>query len=59
MIQLYIDPRCPFCVRVTDHLEARGIALFDRIESEDFTAIEGLPLLRLVRELARLGVVIP
>lgn len=26
MIQLYIDPRCPFCVRVTDHLEARGIA---------------------------------
>lgn len=26
MIQLYFDPRCPFCVRVIDHLEARGIA---------------------------------
>jgi glutathione S-transferase len=26
MIQLYFDPICPFCVRVLDHLAARGVA---------------------------------
>ena len=36
-------------------LERRGIALFDRIESADFTAIVGLPLLRLSRVLEELG----
>ena len=25
MLQLYIDPSCPFCVKVTDHLERHGI----------------------------------
>ena len=25
MIQLYIDPGCPFCVMVTDHLERNEI----------------------------------
>lgn len=32
-------------------LEQHGIALFDRIETEDSTAIVGLPLIRLRREL--------
>ena len=36
-------------------LEQRGIALFDRIESADFTAIVGLPLMRLARVLEELG----
>jgi len=36
-------------------LERRGIALFDRIESADFTAIVGLPLMRLSRVLEELG----
>lgn len=37
-------------------IEQRGIALFDRIETEDHTAIVGLPLMRLARELEGLGI---
>lgn len=36
-------------------LEGRGIALFERIDSADHTAIIGLPLMQLSRELADLG----
>jgi len=36
-------------------LEQRGIALFDRIESADHTAIIGLPLMRLARVLEGFG----
>lgn len=36
-------------------IEAGGIALFERIEGEDFTAIVGLPLLTVVRLLAKAG----
>jgi septum formation protein len=32
-------------------LEKHGIALFDSIECDDFTAIQGVPLMRLAREL--------
>jgi septum formation protein len=37
-------------------LEASGIGLFERIESADWTAVEGLPLLELASVLRRLGV---
>ena len=37
-------------------IESRGVALFERIEGEDATAIVGLPLLRLTRMLAGFGV---
>jgi septum formation protein len=40
-------------------LEARGIVLFDRIESDDHTAITGLPMIALVSILRELGFVIP
>lgn len=40
-------------------LEARGITLFERIETEDYTAIVGLPLIALTNLLKRLGYVIP
>jgi septum formation protein len=40
-------------------LEERGIVLFDRIETEDHTAITGLPLLRLTTILRSLGFVVP
>jgi len=40
-------------------LERGGIALFERIESQDHTAITGLPLLALVGILAELGVDAP
>lgn len=36
-------------------VESLGIALFERIESEDFTAIEGLPLLATVAMIRKLG----
>jgi 7-methyl-GTP pyrophosphatase len=40
-------------------LEARGIALFERIESRDHTAITGLPLIALTTILRGLGYRIP
>jgi septum formation protein len=40
-------------------IEGRGIVLFERIESEDQTAITGLPLIALTTILRRLGMAIP
>ncbi|MHB1558274.1 MAG: Maf family protein [Isosphaeraceae bacterium] len=40
-------------------LESRGIVLFDRIESDDHSAITGLPLMSLVTILQGLGFPIP
>ena len=40
-------------------LEARGIALFSRIESEDHSAVTGLPLIALCTMLASLGFPVP
>ena len=40
-------------------LESRGIALFERIESDDHTAIVGLPLIALTTILKRCGYEIP
>lgn len=54
-LERYVDVDQPFDCAGSYRLEARGIALFERIESEDHTAIVGLPLLRLVRELVALG----
>jgi septum formation protein len=40
-------------------LEERGITLFDRIETQDYTAILGMPLIALTTLLRRLGHAIP
>ncbi len=40
-------------------IESRGITLFERIQSEDQTAITGLPLIALVSILTQLGFEIP
>ncbi|MBL8733332.1 MAG: Maf family protein, partial [Planctomycetes bacterium] len=40
-------------------IEGLGISLFERIDSQDQTAIIGLPLLRLGCELRRLGLRLP
>ncbi len=40
-------------------IEERGITLFDRIETQDFTAITGLPLIALTSLLRRLGYTVP
>lgn len=33
------------------HIESQGIRLFEKIETEDFNAIEGLPLIRVINQL--------
>jgi len=40
-------------------IESRGIALFERIETDDFTAIIGLPLIALVDVLRLCGLTLP
>ena len=40
-------------------LETRGIALFEKIESADQTAIVGLPLMALVEALSNFGFELP
>jgi septum formation protein len=40
-------------------LEEAGVALFERVQTDDYNAITGLPLLSLVRILSGLGVAIP
>ena len=40
-------------------IESLGISLFDRAESNDPTAIEGLPLVGLCRLLREIGIAVP
>ena len=40
-------------------IESLGIALFDRIESENHTAIMGLPLLAITKMLNAWGIAVP
>jgi len=58
-IERYVDVDQPFDCAGSYKIEARGIALFDRIETQDFTAITGLPLIRLSLHLRELGFSIP
>lgn len=58
-IERYVTADDPIDCAGSYKLESRGIVLFDRIESDDQTAITGLPLVALVANLERLGFVIP
>ncbi len=58
-IARYVDADGPLDCAGSYRLESRGIALFERVTSNDHTAIVGLPLLALVRLLAKLRVVLP
>ena len=49
----------PFDCAGSYKIEGLGIGLFDAIAGDDQTAIVGLPLLRLCRELRALGVAVP
>lgn len=40
-------------------IEAAGITLFERIETDDFTAITGLPLIQLTTALGEMGIRLP
>jgi septum formation protein len=58
-IERYIEADRPLDCAGSYKLEQRGIALFERIVSEDHSAITGLPLMALTTILRRLGIAIP
>jgi septum formation protein len=58
-IDRYLTADQPFDCAGSYKFESRGIALFERVEAADQTAITGLPLLRLCAELRALGVQLP
>jgi septum formation protein len=58
-IDRYVAADRPLDCAGSYKLEERGIALFDRIETQDYTAILGLPLMALTTLLRRLGYAVP
>lgn len=54
-IERYIQLDMPLDCAGTYKIEKHGIMLFDKIESQDFTAIQGLPLIELGKILENLG----
>lgn len=58
-LERYVAADRPLDCAGSYKLESLGIALFERVECADHTAIVGLPLVALARELARRGFRIP
>lgn len=58
-LERYVAADRPFDCAGSYRIEERGIALFERIETQDYTAITGLPLIALTSLLRRLGYTIP
>ena len=58
-IERYVAAEQPLDCAGSYKIESLGIALFERIESTDQTAIQGLPLLALCRALRELGLPLP
>jgi septum formation protein len=58
-IERYVERDRPLDCAGSYKIEEHGVVLFERIESADFTAITGLPLLALTRILTDLGVETP
>lgn len=58
-IERYVAADQPLDCAGSYKLESRGILLFEKIESDDHTAITGLPLMALVTILRELGYEIP
>jgi 7-methyl-GTP pyrophosphatase len=58
-ISRYVEADRPLDCAGSYKLEARGIALFERIESDDHSAIVGVPLIALTTILRNLGFAIP
>lgn len=58
-IARYVAADAPLDCAGSYKLEARGIALFSRIDSEDHSAITGMPLIALTTALASLGFPLP
>lgn len=58
-VRRYVEADRPIDCAGSYKLEARGIALFERIESEDHSAIMGVPMIALTTILRELGFAIP
>jgi septum formation protein len=58
-LERYVDADQPLDCAGSYKIEARGIALFERIEGADFSAITGLPLIALTSALRAQGFVVP
>jgi len=58
-IERYLERERPFDCAGSFKVEALGIALFERIDSEDPTALIGLPLIWLAATLRRAGYALP
>jgi septum formation protein len=58
-VERYVDADEPFDCAGSYKLEARGIALFERIVAADHSAITGLPLIALTSILRGLGAAVP
>lgn len=58
-IERYVAAEQPFDCAGSYKIEGLGVALFDRIDGGDWTAIQGLPLVRLCAELRGLGIAVP
>lgn len=58
-IDRYLEAERPLDCAGSFKAEGAGIALFERIESEDPTALVGLPLIALARRLREAGVALP
>jgi septum formation protein len=58
-IAAYVDSEKPFDCAGSYKIESLGISLFESIETQDFTAIQGLPLLKLSQMLNQFGFQIP
>ena len=58
-IERYVAGDLPLDCAGSYKLEERGIVLFEKIETQDHTAITGLPLIALVGFLRRLGFTVP
>ena len=58
-VERYVEADSPLDCAGSYKLEARGIALFERIDSSDHSAVTGLPLIALTTILRGLGYPIP
>lgn len=58
-IKRYINADQPFDCAGSYKIEKLGISLFEKIESADFTAIQGIPLIELANVLIECGLQVP
>jgi septum formation protein len=58
-IKSYLLKEEPYDCAGSYKIEKLGITLFDKIETQDFTAITGLPLIELSKQLTKMGFNIP